>query len=439
MAVMPLAFMLQAQSVKSFVDRPIEPAEQETVDEDTVVEVIEVVEPVVVEIDTFKPRQTPTLDYRDYHPVVFDTLRIIDPLSWRMPRRGIGEDAFRWLDDAAFNEDLIRQARQVYATENPGDVRYILSLLPEPPKHFRDEDVDVEKAIIDLPVLPETTPDFGFDGGMIVQRRNWLHNFKGSVQFSQAYISPNWYQGGNNNVNMLVNAQFDVKLNPAYYKKLLFETTVAYKLGLNSAPDDSIRGYSISEDLFQVNSKFGYKAMEKWYYTVTGQFKTQFLNNYKKNTEELKAAFLSPAELNLGVGMTYNTTNRQKTLTFDASVSPLSYNLKTCTNSRMDETSFGIKLGRKTVSQYGSSGECKLSWRLTKNIKYDSRFFVFTDYSYVQGDWENTLSFTINRFLSTQIYAHLRYDSSKSSDPDWKQWQFKEILSFGFAYAFASY
>ena len=53
---------------------------------------------------------------------------------------------------------------------------------------------------------------------------------------------------------------------------------------------------------------------------------------------------------------------------------------------------------------------------------------------YLQGDFENTFNFSINKYLSTQFHFHLRYDSSAESDPDWSKWQFKEILSFGFNY-----
>lgn len=106
----------------------------------------------------------------------------------------------------------------------------------------------------------------------------------------------------------------------------------------------------------------------------------------------------------------------------------------------MDVTSFGIKEGHKSVSEFGSSGECKLTWLMTGNIKLQSRFFIFTNYDYVQGDLENTISFTINKFLSTQIYAHLRYDSSKGDiSKGWRDWQLKEILSFGFNYLFSTY
>ena len=117
------------------------------------------------------------------------------------------------------------------------------------------------------------------------------------------------------------------------------------------------------------------------------QFKTQLLNNYRTNSNDLAAAFLSPGELNLGLGMTYNYENPKKTRVFTAALSPLSYNLKMCTNSRLDPAAFGMEEGKRTLSQYGSSAELTFRWKLAFNIEYFSRMFIFTNYEYVQSDW----------------------------------------------------
>lgn len=365
-----------------------------------------------------------------YLPAVFDSYDL-----------NLGHDSIAdlpttgdWADGVNAMRLRAQRFSQEYMIGNPQLVRYNIATLPEAPKQYRAF-VDPTKASITVEEITVTAQEIRDDVKPVeVQRRNWLHDFTGLVQFSQAYVSPNWYQGGNNNLNMIVNAVWNVKLNPAFHPNLLFENTVAYKLAMNSAPDDSLRNYSISEDLFQVNSKFGVKALKNWYYSVTLQFKTQLLNNYKTNTHDLTAAFLSPSELNLGLGMTYSA--KGKRYDFNASIAPLSYNLKTCTNSRINPENFGIEAGHQSVSQFGSNIDCKLVWNIAYNITLTSRLTAFTDYSYVQGDWENTLAFTINKFLSTQIYAHLRYDSqgSRFEDSHWRKWQIKEILSFGFAY-----
>lgn len=376
-----------------------------------------------------------------FAPAVFDTYEYIDTLALH-PTVGNMQSVKgheMWIVRENRRAAWLRGVRQRYMIENPQWVRYNVTLLPEPPKKYVATVDPAESVIV---ITEEAVDPSTLKAGAPVDipRKNWIHSFDGSVQFSQAYISPNWYQGGNNNINMIASVNYGVKLNQAFYPNLLFETTVQYKLAMASAPSDEVHDYTISEDLFLFTSKFGYRAHKRWFYTVNAQLKTQFLNNYKPNSHDLTAAFMSPGEFNLGLGMTYDYANEKKTVVFGASIAPLSYNLKTCTRPGMDVTAYGIEPGHTTVSQIGSSAELKFKWQLRYNISYTSRLFLFSDYEYVQGDWENTFNFSINRFLSTQLYLHLRYDSSTPpvENSKWRVWQFKEILSFGFAYKFTS-
>lgn len=91
------------------------------------------------------------------------------------------------------------------------------------------------------------------------------------------------------------------------------------------------------------------------------------------------------------------------------------------------------------MSKYGSSVEYNLNWKVTYNIDYKSRLFLFSDYDLFQGDWEHTISFNVNRYLSTQIFAHARYDSSTPRyNQKWRKLQFKEIFSLGITYKFGN-
>jgi len=112
------------------------------------------------------------------------------------------------------------------------------------------------------------------------RRINWLHTLNISLQLSQAYISDNWYQGGSDYLAFFGNFLWDVNLNEFLHPKLIYQSTLNYKLAINSTSQDKYHKYAISQELFQYNTKFGYKARHNWYYSVTAQFKTQFLNSY---------------------------------------------------------------------------------------------------------------------------------------------------------------
>ena len=309
--------------------------------------------------------------------------------------------------------------------------------LPVPPR-LPEDDTSFDAYIRKLD-LPEIDTSKAQLKASEIEKRHWLHVFNTGLQFSQAYLSSNWYQGGNNNLSLFFNFLWDVSLNPVWHPKLLLQSTLSYKLGLSGAPQDTEHDYSISEDLFQYNFKLGLKAANNWYYSLTTQFKTQFLNNYEANSQVLKAAFLSSGDLNVGLGMTYTKVNNAKTINFTASIAPIAYNLKTCINPRVDHVQFGIDPNHKTVSEIGSSAELNLKANIAQNITYTSRLFLFSDYSYFLGDWENTFSFQFNKYFSTQIYAHLRFDSSSElSASKWRHWMLKEILSFGLTYNFST-
>ena len=361
-----------------------------------------------------------------YDPALNDTINTF--ISAMTPEE---EELTLWLARKIAHNRRLESIKQNYMIENPNKVQYNIETLPIAPKRvFSKIDPSASKITVTQNI---STIEANIDNTEI-KRRNWIHSFNSLLQFSQAYNSPNWYQGGTNDLNMLFNVEFNIKLNEAFHPNLLFDNTFKYKLAINSTPNNP-RDYNINDDIFQINSKFGVRAAKRWFYSVQAQFKTQLFNGYDADNNP-KTAFLSPGELNVGLGMTYNYANEKKTFTFDASISPLSYNMKTCLDTRINENDFGIATGRKTVSEMGSSGELKLKWNIAHNISFASRLFAFSDYSYFQGDWENTLAFNINRFLSTQINVNLRYDTSVPSDVDWHRLQLKEILSFGFSYNF---
>lgn len=344
-----------------------------------------------------------------------------------------------WLTDEIGYEACVRRLRYNTMIHSPEMTRYNLDMLPEPPKQYVIvADPATRTLTLETKKLEDKVDLVADETDAAPDVRNWLHTFNGSVQFSQAYLSDNWYQGGNNNLNILGHFIWDINLNQNKYKNLMFDNTIQYKIGLQSAPQDTLRSYSISEDLFQINSKFGYKAFKHWYYSTTLLFKTQLLNNYSPNTNDLRASFLTPGELNVGLGMTYNAKSKNGYANFDLSLSPLSYNLKICReNTRVNPASMGVDEGKHTKQKFGSSLEARFQWKITPQISWNSRLYAFTDYDKMQGDWEHTFNFSINKYLSTQFYMHLRYDNGASKHESWKYWQFKEILSFGLSYRFS--
>lgn len=368
------------------------------------------------------------MPYRtDIKPIVISVATVSKPSS----------PSLRWIKDAESALALSDLIRQTHAINHPGDVHLNLYSLPEPPKAFILT-ADPETATF---VFSEVTPTVSVEDIEIApadfKKQHWLNKFNINLQFSQAFISPNWYQGGNSSLNLIADFSYQSNLNTKFHPNLLFENFFQWRTALQTVRDDPHRKYALTENRFQINSKFGYKAAHNWYYTITGVLKTPIFNGYKSGTQTRTASFFSPGELNIGAGMTYNLSVRDGKFTLGVTLSPISYNLKTCIDSKIDETSFGIKQGRKAFHSYGSAVEVTWNWTICYNVNYSSRIFAFTNCKYFQGDWQNQFQFTINRFLTANLNVDLRYDTSASSNPYWHKLQLRELFSLGFTHYFS--
>lgn len=358
--------------------------------------------------------------------------KMVNPISPDSPK----PSEMNWADRVVARTARQQERFQTFMIEHPELVMYNLETLPEAPNEFVME-VDPNSAKINVTEFTRDVKEMASVAKPVeLGRIHWLHNFDGSLQFSQAYISPNWYQGGKSNVNSILALYYQLRLNPAFHPNFSFEFWTRYRLGMNNAPDDEVHNYNITEDQIQMNVSAGLRAWKRWSYSVNGFFKTQLLNHFRNNSHDLASALLAPGEFNLGVGMTYGYAKDK--INLSATINPLSYNLKMCMNDKLPSQWFGIDEGQKTKSFYGSNIEVRFSARMAWNINYSTRMFFFTNYEVKQGDWEHTLTFNINRFLSTTLYCYLRYqsDAKQFEDTKWHKWQFKEVMSIGFSYKF---
>jgi len=260
----------------------------------------------------------------------------------------------------------------------------------------------------------------------------WKKTAAASVQFSQYSISDNWYQGGESTNSLIA----ETKLTANYddRQRVQFENSLEIKLGFITAPSDTVHSWKTNADLFRLNSKLGVRAIKNLYYTVAAEFKTQFFPNYKTNTNDLISGFLSPAQFKISVGMDYKLSKKN----FNISImgAPLSYTFVYLKNdSIVNPSSFNVDPGHSSASLFGSEITANMTWKIRPNITYVSKLEYFTTYESVKISWENTFEFRLNRYLSTKLFLHPRYDDAVTLTEDNDTYfQFKEMLTFGLAY-----
>lgn len=267
---------------------------------------------------------------------------------------------------------------------------------------------------------------------LLVLRPNfWTSGGSGYLQFSQNYISDNWYKGGESTKSLLSGFTWQIKYDDKM--KTQFEGKVEWKLGFITAPSDTVHSYKANNDLLRLTSKLGYKAIQNWYYTLSAEFQTQFFSNYATNSDDLVSALLSPATLNIGLGMDYKFVKDGK-VNLSVLLNPINYTLYSIRNDKLDPTKFNIKEGHKRENEIGSRVNATLTWKIIPSLLWESKFSYTTNYEKVFSEWENTFTFVLNKYLSTKLFLHGRFDDGVSKEPDESYFQFQELFSFGVNY-----
>lgn len=377
-----------------------------------------------------------------FMPLIFDSYEMYTPEKLRIdtvckmqaPARidkSLLVNGETWLMRSKRQSDRIRSVRFGMMVSRPDLVRYNTLTLPKAPEEFviindptKQTVTIVERSSIPTTSTLESKP---------VKIKRWRQSFSSNIQFSQVYVSPNWYQGGTSSLNLLSDQLYTLNYNDPS-GKLLFENLVQWKFNLTTSAEDTVHSVRVSEDLFQINSKFGYKAFGKWYYSASLLFKTQLLSNYAPNSNVVEAEFFSPGELTVGVGMSYSFAYEKPVkLSHTLTLSPLSYNLRFVALPNIDPTKFGIEVGRAR-NEVGSSFDYTLTWDIRYNIQWMTHLYAFTNYKTVLVEWTNAIDFSFSNYFSTRLYIDLRYDNSVPADPNFGYLQLKELVSLGFSF-----
>jgi hypothetical protein len=142
------------------------------------------------------------------------------------------------------------------------------------------EHLDVQRAIVKD--LQEDRLDI--ERALKYKDSPWRHELNLSLQITQNYATDNWYQGGVNAFAMLAG----VKGMLSYKKKnLSWESVGEWRAGVSTISGDSLRIVNTTDDVFRINSKFGYQIHKHWYISTIAEFRTNLMNNWRKNTRQV--------------------------------------------------------------------------------------------------------------------------------------------------------
>jgi hypothetical protein len=382
-------------------------------------------------------------------PVVFDG-KFSDDFSIALPEDSFQKKTILFpvlqpqepvFDSAKEINRLRRMAYRSFLRDNMLSVKYSRSDFPTEAEKVEKLKPNIFRNLFAVEIETEKG-DIDYSSRFTPKRRYWTRSGNSLLQFSQNYISKNWYNGGIGNLNLL-----SVQNYTSNYKKgiIQFNNFIEWKLSFYTNSNDTIRNFRLGEDLIRTYSDFGLKAFnDQWAYSSNIEIKTRLLRNYKENSDDYISSIFSPLQINMGLfGMKYQikkTSPKNKYKKYDLSIdlSLMSLQYTWLADKKIDPVRYGIKEGENSLLDLGSTLNAKFIINFNRQVTFTSRLKYFTNYEKVILESENELNLSINRYFSTRLYLYGRFDDSHglTKDPGLSYIQLNELLSFGFNYKF---
>lgn len=282
-------------------------------------------------------------------------------------------------------------------------------------------------------------PEVNGDVEVITRRPNfWKFSGDAALQFSQNYFSSNWYQGGENNFTGM--STLTLRANYNDQRKFTWDNTLEIQLGFQTTESDKEHSFRPTNNLLRYTANAGYKAWKSLYYSLQVILKTQIMPVYKANTTQKTTDILSPLDVTIGPGMSYDIAwGKKKAFTGKLQVAPLALRVLYVHDDDL-VTNYGIEAGKNQKTTFGPSITLNTKWQICKQINWVSRIYWMSNYSYNIWEWENTINFAVTKLIWAKMYLYPRFDNSStrkySDGTEMSHFMFKEWFSLGLNYSF---
>ena len=255
------------------------------------------------------------------------------------------------------------------------------------------------------------------------------------IQFSQSSFYQ-WTAGGENAIAL-------AGLHKSHANYLKGNISWANTLDINyGIIKQGARGFRKTDDRIELNSAYGQRANNNWFYSGSFNFRTQFAPGFNAKNDLISDLF-SPAYITLALGMDYIPNKN-----FSLALSPVAGKVTVVTNDSLKSIgAFGVEPG--SIVRYEFGGLMRVAWKkeILTNVVLDTKLQLFSNYmenpQNIDVNWDALVTFKVNKFLSFNILAVLIYDhdilvpkgfNTDGTAINGRGVQFKEVLSFGITY-----
>lgn len=274
-------------------------------------------------------------------------------------------------------------------------------------------------------------------GGMkttVVKPNYWTTSGSIAMNFTQNYISDNWYQGGESNKTMICEFDFDVNYNDK--DRISFRTHFDADLGFATTKADTLHSLKTNTDRLRIESNLGYKLIKNLDATVKVTLESQSMPSYYTNSHDFASNFMAPFDANFSVGLNYKPTIKK--IRLEIFFAPLSaYNYRFVRYGKLTSR-YGIRAGRHHKEDFGTQLMITVPrQKISQLVNWYSKAEFYSNYARTFFQWENKFDVSLNRYLTASLNLYARFDDSapRLKDEEFGYWQLKEFMTLGVTYS----
>ena len=235
----------------------------------------------------------------------------------------------------------------------------------------------------------------------------WAKGFKGIFTFNQTSFS-NWQAGGDNAVAL----NSIVRLYANYNKgRTSWSNTLDMSYGFS---DTKSQGLRKTDDNIQFSTSYGYKIREgdtNLFWTSSLIFTSQFADGFNYPNDSVPISqWLAPGYLVVNTGLEYKKGDNLSLI-----YSPIAGKWTFVQDDILAATgAFGVTPGDNSRSEIGTTITAVYNKEIVKNVTYDAKLALFTNYKESFGNidvnWNNVILLKVNDWLSSTLVFHFIYD-----------------------------
>ena len=229
-----------------------------------------------------------------------------------------------------------------------------------------------------------------------------------------------------------------MNLNYDNKKKITWTNNLDARLGFRTNKNDKRRVFQPNTNAVTYTTNVGYSIVKTLRYTMQVRMSTSIVPAYAANSMNVITDVLSPLDVTVGPGIGYSFNwGKKKRYSGAVNLSPLAYQLRYVQRESLVQR-YSVRPGHHSYHKFGPTATLQTTWRICNQVTWTSKIYWASNLHYTNIQWENTFAFSVNKYMSANLYVFPKFDDSNRNykNDHGNYLMMRESLSISMNYSF---